>query len=151
MIGYFSFTRKAASEAKERAVAKFPDLNSEVDFPWYRTLHSLSYRCLGIGTKDMMTAEDYNAFAKEAGIDLSIDTTDEEYIVRADHPILNEINIARIRGEDLRTYYNRSSLTIEWFHFEFVERCYRHYKQSKGLMDFTDLLERLLEEPHRVT
>lgn len=150
MIGYFSFTRKAANEAKERAVAQFPDLNSEVDFPWYRTLHSLAYRCLGIGTKNMMTAEDYMAFAKEAGISVALEATDEEYAVRVDHPILNEINIARIRGEDLRTYYNRSRMEIEWFHFEFVERCYRHYKQSKGLMDFTDLLERLLEEPHRL-
>jgi superfamily I DNA/RNA helicase len=148
-IGYFSFTRKAANEAKGRAIAKFPNLNEDMDFPWYRTLHSLAYRCLGIGTKDMMTPENYKEFAKEAGIEVGLEFV-EEFAVKADNPILNEINIARIRGEDLRTYYNRSSLPIEWFHFEFVERCYRHYKQTHGLMDFTDLLERLLEEPHRL-
>ena len=131
-------------------MAKFPELQEDTDFPWFRTLHSLAYRCLGIGTKDMMTPENYKEFAKEAGIDLSIETGDEEYVVRADHPVLNEINIARIRGEDLRTYYNRSAMEIEWFHFEYVERCYRHYKQANNLMDFTDLLARLLEEPHRL-
>ena len=149
-IGYFSFTRKAATEAKERAVAKFPELQEDTDFPWYRTLHSLAYRCLGIGLKDMMTPEHYKEFAKEAGIDLSVETGEEDYVVRADHPILNEINIARIRGEDLRTYYNRSVMEIEWYHFEYVERCYRHYKQANNLMDFTDLLERLLLESHRL-
>jgi superfamily I DNA/RNA helicase len=67
-IGYFSFTRKAANEARDRAITKFPSLNPDLDFPWFRTLHSLAYRCLGIGTKDMMSPEDYKAFAKEAGI-----------------------------------------------------------------------------------
>jgi DNA helicase-2/ATP-dependent DNA helicase PcrA len=149
-IGYFSFTRKAANEAKGRAVAKFPELQEDTDFPWYRTLHSLAYRCLGISTKDMMTPENYREFAKEAGIELNVETGEEEYAVRADHPILSEINIARIRGEDLRTYYNHSVMEIEWYHFEYVERCYRHYKQANNLLDFTDLLERLLLEPHRL-
>ena len=52
-IGYFAFTKKAATEAKERAMRKFPHLNPDVDFPWFRTLHSLAYRCLGIGIKEI--------------------------------------------------------------------------------------------------
>ncbi len=48
---------------------------------------------------------------------------------------------ARIRGVDLRKHYNQSRIDIEWHHFEFVERTYRHYKASRNLMDFTDLLE----------
>lgn len=150
LIGYFSFTRKAANEAKDRAVQKFPHLNPDLDFPWFRTLHSLAYRCLGIGIKDMMSAQDYKDFAKSAGLEMSVEQGEEEYIVQTDHPILNEINIARIRGEDLRTYYNHSALEIEWYHFEYIERCYRHYKHSKGLMDFTDLLEKIVEQPHRL-
>ena len=30
-IGYFAFTKKAANEAKERAIAKFPHLNPDTD------------------------------------------------------------------------------------------------------------------------
>lgn len=149
-IGYFSFTRKAANEARERAVAKFPALNEDLDFPWFRTLHSLAYRCLDVSQKDIMTPEHFDAFAKESGIVVSTELGEETYIVRTDHPILNEINIARIRGEDLRTYYNRSELRIEWYHFEYVERCYRHYKQRNNLLDFTDLLEKILLEPERL-
>lgn len=149
-IGYFSFTRKAANEARDRAIAKFPQLNPDLDFPWFRTLHSLAYRCLGIGTKDMMSPEDYKAFAKEAGIELSIENGDEDFMIKADNPILNEINIARIKGLDLRTHYNQSSMEIEWHHFEYVERAYRHYKESRSLLDFTDLLEQIVQQPERL-
>ena len=107
-IGYFAFTKKAANEARDRAIEKFPHLNPDMDFPYFRTLHSLAYRCLGISTKDMMSTESYKEFAKEAGIELAIESGDEEFAIKIDHPILNEINIARIRGLDLRTHYNKS-------------------------------------------
>jgi hypothetical protein len=98
----------------------------------------------------MMSPEDYKAFAKEAGIELSIENGDEDFMVKVDNPILNEINIARIKGLDLRTHYNQSNMDIEWFHFEFVERAYRHYKQSHALLDFTDLLEQIVHQPERL-
>jgi len=150
MVGYFAFTRKAATEARDRAMIKFPELNPDLDFPWFRTLHSLAYRCLGISTKDMMTQKNYSEFAKEAGLDISTSVEDDEHVVRADNPILNQINLARIRGEDLRVHYNRSEMDIEWFHFEYVERAYRKYKEKHLLLDFTDLLERLVDEPQRL-
>ena len=53
-IGYFAFTRKAANEARDRAIVKFPHLNPATDFPWFRTLHSLAFRCLGINKSEMM-------------------------------------------------------------------------------------------------
>jgi superfamily I DNA/RNA helicase len=41
-------------------------------------------------------------------------------------------------------------MDIEWYHFEYVERAYRHYKESKGLLDFTDLLELIVEQPQKL-
>ena len=131
-------------------MVKFPQLNPTVDFPWFRTLHSLAYRCLGITTKDMMTPKHYNDFAKQVGLEIATSVEDDEHVVRADNPILNQINLARIRGEDLRVHYNRSDMDIEWFHFEYVERAYRKYKENHLLLDFTDLLERIVEEPMRL-
>ena len=149
-IGYFSFTRKAAGEARDRAIQKFPSLNAETDFPWFRTLHSLAYHCLGAGSQDLMSPQDYAIFAKETGLEVTTSLEGDEYIVRADNAILNEINIARIRGIDLRVHYNRSKMDIEWFYFEFVERAYRKFKEAHMLMDFTDLLERLIEQGERL-
>ena len=143
-IGYFAFTRKAATEARDRAVQKFPHLEAKTDFPWFRTLHSLAYHCLGASNKDMMTAADYAMFAKEAGLSVSTSSDGEEFIVQADNAILNEINLARIRGQDLQSHYRQSRMEIEWFHFELVERAYRHFKAANLLMDFTDLVERII-------
>ena len=44
-IGYFSFTKKAATEAKTRAIEKFKTYD-EADFPYFRTLHSLAFGLL---------------------------------------------------------------------------------------------------------
>ena len=148
-IGYFSFTRKAANEARDRAIAKFPHLQAKTDFPYFRTLHSLAFHCLGTKSDDIMQPEHYAEFAAQTGIQVDVNS-DEEGIAKADNPILNEINLARIRGVDLRQHYNASKINIEWHHFEFVERSYRHYKASRNLLDFTDLLELVCEQPHRL-
>lgn len=149
-IGYFSFTRKAANEARDRAITKFPKLNAKTDFPYFRTLHSLAFQCLGVRSEDIMQAEHFREFATQAGIELNLSHDSEVDLVRPDNPILNEINIARIKGEDLKTHYNKCGLDIEWHHFEFVDRTYRHYKRSRNLLDFTDLLEMIVNEPERL-
>ena len=149
-IGYFSFTRKAANEAKDRAIQKFPHLNARTSFPYFRTLHSLAFHCLGTKSEDIMQAEHYHEFAKQAGIELELTRDEEMSFIKPDNPILNEVNLARIKGMDLRQHYNQCGLDIEWHHFEFVERTYRHYKQDNNLMDFTDLLELVIVESHRL-
>lgn len=144
-IGYFAFTRKAANEAKERAYARFQHLDLKQDLVNFRTLHSLAYARLGIQASRIATAENYKEFALLAKIDLNIDRGDESWEVRADHPILNVLNLARIKGSDLRAEYNRSKLNIEWQHFYYVYQMYRKYMTEKGLLDFTDLLEMFAE------
>ena len=149
-IGYFSFTKKAANEARDRAIAKFPQLNPKTDFPFFRTLHSLAFRCLAIKADMIMQPEHYREFAAQAGIEITMSSEDDVDLAKADNPILNQINLARIRGADLRQHYNQCGLDIEWYHFEFVERTYRHYKRSKDLLDFTDLLEMIVVEHDRL-
>lgn len=149
-IGYFAFTRKAANEARDRAIVKFPHLNPTTDFPWFRTLHSLAFRCLGINKSEMMQDENYKEFGRSCGLEIATENDTDGFVARADNAILNEINLARIKGLDLKTHYNQSSLDIEWFHFEYVERAYRQYKGENGLLDFTDLLELIVQEPNRL-
>ena len=98
----------------------------------------------------IMQPEHYRDFAAQAGIEINVGTEDDVDLAKADNPILNEINLARIRGSDLRQHYNQCGLDIEWYHFEFVERSYRHYKRSKDLLDFTDLLEMAVTEHERL-
>ena len=46
-----AFTQKAAYEARDRAIKKFN--LTEDDLPYFRTLHSLAFRKLGIKKKKM--------------------------------------------------------------------------------------------------
>ena len=144
-IGYFAFTRKAAHEAKERAYARFPSLDFKRDLANFRTLHSLAYARMGVQSNRIATAENYKEFAALAKIELNIDRGEESWELCADHPILNVLTLARIKGTDLKAEYNASKLTISWEHLLYVHRMYRKYMNEKGLLDFTDLLEMFAE------
>ena len=51
-IGFVSFSRKAAEEAKTRTIEKLGI--SDDRLVWFRTLHSLAFQWLGISTKDVL-------------------------------------------------------------------------------------------------
>jgi len=73
-IGYFSFTRKAANGARDRAMVKFPFLHPKTDFPFFRTLHSLAFHCLAVKADMIMKPEHYREFAAEVGIEIALGT-----------------------------------------------------------------------------
>ena len=66
-IGYFSFTKKAATEAATRASEKF-GLDIENDLPFFRTLHSYAFNQLGMTKEKMMGHEDYKEFGQKCGL-----------------------------------------------------------------------------------
>ena len=69
-IGFMSFSRKAATEARTRAVK---DLNLESkELIHFRTLHSLAFSWLGLSTSEVMSGRDYNELGKLVGLDLSL-------------------------------------------------------------------------------
>ena len=121
-IGYFAFTRKASQEARDRAMQRFPGL-SDKELPWFRTLHSTAYRSLQLSSKEMMKHSDYQEFASRHGLSIQTET-EEDWVVRTDHPILNQINLARIRGVDLWTHYNQSRINLPWHHVDYLDKNY---------------------------
>ena len=64
-VGYFAFTKKAANEAKDRAMDKFN--LSEDDLPYFRTLHSLAFKRLGIKYIDYKDPDYLLKFINEQG------------------------------------------------------------------------------------
>ena len=75
-IGYFSFTRKATTEAIDRACKKF-ELPRK-DLKWFRTLHSLAYQWLGCSKTDIIQQQDFKDFYREYGVDVSRSIKTEE-------------------------------------------------------------------------
>ena len=67
-IGFMSFSRKAATEAKTRALKDIEGLDSK-DLIYFRTLHSLAFSWLGLSTSEVMSGRDYNELGKLVGLD----------------------------------------------------------------------------------
>ena len=61
-IGYFAFTRRAATEAIERATEKFGLGKKEL--PYFRTLHSLAFMMSGLTHSQIMTPKKYQEVAE---------------------------------------------------------------------------------------
>jgi len=152
-IAFLAFTRKAASEARERAARRF-SLDPKEDLPHFRTLHSFAYRSLGLNERNLMRAENFKDLSNKIGIPLTTSKTsdfEDSNTQTADHPILNLINLARLKKTDLRREYNQSGLhNIQWMEVDFVDRCYSEYKQVHALLDYTDMLVLFVKEADRI-
>ena len=146
-IGYFSFTRKAAYEAQSRAEEKF--LIDKDDIPYFRTLHSLAFRTLGIKKEQVMKTADYREFGLKCGIPIKTAWhNDTDGVFNSDNEYLRIINRARVKEIDvLKEYDNcRHSLDIERDLLYLLDRELKKYKQEKGLVDYDDMLERFIKQ-----
>jgi len=150
-IGYFAFTRKAAHEARDRAVARF-QLDAEEDFTYFRTLHSLAFLLLGMNTSEVLNDAHLKKFSEEVGVDLTADgverNDDEGFIIiRSNHPVMRCIDIARSSLQGPEYAYRDSELLIPLYEFEHVYDEYQRFKAANGLKDFTDMLVDLAANP----
>tara|TARA_R100001126_G_scaffold102451_1_gene86658 strand:- start:3791 stop:5308 length:1518 start_codon:yes stop_codon:yes gene_type:complete len=151
-IGFLAFTRKAANEAKERAAARFR-LDPKKDLQFFRTLHSFALTLSGIRPEQIMQPENYAELSQAMGIKLETGRVnpledDVQDMVKASDPLLNLINLARLRKVPLRKQYNMSSIEHDWNTVNHVDRCLRAYKFESALYDFTDMLQTFIDTGH---
>jgi DNA helicase-2/ATP-dependent DNA helicase PcrA len=146
-IGYFSFTKKAATEAADRAAEKF-GLDKENDLPFFRTLHSYAFNQLGMSKEKMMKTEDYREFGQKCGIPIkTAKYSNEDGTFNSDNEYLTIINTARVKRMDLLDYYDsrQNMLDIERNTLYLLAEELNKFKREKGLRDFTDLLENFID------
>lgn len=140
-IAFVSFTKKAVTEATDRASSKFNIRKNQL--PLFRTIHSLCFAGLGIGKKDVMGRENYRELGEWLGYKFE-GTWDESEGV----PIGSEIgdtllfldNLARITHRPLKEVWEENYHQCEWDELERFQDCYQDFKTSHNLMDFTDML-----------
>jgi DNA helicase-2/ATP-dependent DNA helicase PcrA len=150
-IGYFSFTRKAAREAANRAAEKF-NLDAEKDLENFRTLHSFAFQRLGMSKEKMMTAENYREFGKLVGIPIKTSKySEDDGTFNSDNEYLTIMNTARVKRMDLLEYYDsrQNILDIERDTLYLLSEELKRYKREKGLKDFTDLLEDFIKQENK--
>lgn len=146
-VGFFAFTRKAATEAKERAAKRF-DLDPDKDLPYFRTIHSLAYRLMSVKDTELMGSQNYKELSQAIGFNLSSSASENEDVSfkATDHPILQLINLSKTKKTTLEHEYNHSNVNFTWMEVKYVADSYANYKSTFGLMDFTDLIIRFADE-----
>ena len=141
-IGYFSFTQKAAYEARDRAMLKFN--LSEGDLPYFRTLHSLAFRRLGIKKEEVMQHRHYEDLGRKMGLIVDYHEYDNEHtgLFTTKSDLLRIVQIAKLRGITPEQQYNlkehTQDITVKQLK-QFVHDL-NQYKKDYNLIDFTDMI-----------
>jgi DNA helicase-2/ATP-dependent DNA helicase PcrA len=145
-IGYISFTRKAADEARERAQEKFSLTARQL--PWFRTIHSLCFYALGLSSGDVFEGKKLREFGDWINVRVSGKASFDEgttFGFDIGDRCLFMDNLARVRQITLREQYSLDSDDLQWPLVERVSKALLEFKKSRGLYDFTDMIQMFVE------
>ena len=141
-IALVTFTKKGADEAKHRAITKF-DLTEE-DLPYFRTLHSLAFKSMGASIGEVMQGKHWNEFfnligMRYSGGDIATNGIPGKEQVGDLCILLN--GMCRNRLQDPSDTYYDLNLPLSWNDYLMFQRVLAKFKETNGLIDFTDMLE----------
>jgi len=140
-IGYFAFTQKAAYHARDEAIKKFN--LTEDDLPYFRTLHSLAFRKLGIKKDQVMQSSHYKDLGKKLGFPVAYAEHQEDHgIFTSDSEYLQIINLAKVRNITLDQQFNKREHTqdLELNKLHIISNELQRYKKEYNLIDFNDMI-----------
>ena len=147
-IGFISFTKKATTEARDKARSRF---GFEVDrLPYFRTIHSLAFRQLGLSRQQVMQHNHYQELCDELGVEITGRQTGEDgtLVGMAQGDKLRFVEgMARIRCMPLKQQWEElNDDDLGWFELEQFAKALKEYKDNSGLIDYTDMLELMRTE-----
>lgn len=159
-VAFVSFTRKAADEARDRAVKQFGF--DKKRFKYFRTIHSLALSTLHLGRADVMGDKDWAVLSNQLGKYLAI-TSRKELRSIFEQPIKTPgdvaifyIGKARLEARDWEDYYQHIPERVK--RGVLTEQQYMHvghsldqYKRAHSVIDFTDMLELALAESEPIS
>ena len=141
-IGYFAYTVKAANEARTRAIKKFTNLDKK-DFIYFRTLHSLAFKQLGLSKDDVLKDNHYRELSELLGIKLSNTNRkmDNNGFQMQDDIFAKVIDMARVRNITLKQQYQEMPhMQGGWMKIKYISDGITEYKRTRKLYDFTDMI-----------
>ena len=139
-IAYVSFTKQAAYGARKRI-----DL-TEKQTPWFRTLHSMAFRFLGMTKTEVMDNEHYKTICQMLGmsytghIDLDGPANGPE-----GNKCLGMIEYSRNTLTDLKKSWQDNGHAIDWFKLKRFYDTLQTYKKDLQLIDYSDMLEKFVD------
>lgn len=147
-LAFVSFTKKAVTEATERACAKFN--LTPGDLPYFRTIHSLAYRLLGVMRSEIMQHKHWAELGAALGYTFSRHATTDDGMAPTGRErgdllrFIDQLARARCVSPEQQLYDSREEVSPH--EFERYRATLMNYKKDTGVMDFTDLLERYISE-----
>jgi len=141
-IGYFAFTQKAAHEARDRAMKQFN--LEEDDLPYFRTLHSLAFRKLGLKKDQVMQPRHYKDLGKKLGFPVTYADYQEDQggIFTSDSEYLRIIQLAQLRNITPEQQFDLQEHTqdLERDQLRIIHNELARYKKEYNLIDFNDMI-----------
>ena len=149
-IAFCSFSRKAIHEARERVGANFN--LTEKDTPYFRTLHSMGFRFLGLRKEEIVNVYDLKQVGAQMGMSFdNRDVYDADGILQLSakegNKYLTLIHRAKMRCVPLEREYNDfGDHNIRWPLLEKLNKVYASYKEELGKYDFTDMIDLMVKQ-----
>jgi DNA helicase-2/ATP-dependent DNA helicase PcrA len=152
-IAYISFTKKAVEEAISRALTRF-NYKPE-DLPWFRTLHSLAYRLLGLRRTDVMSQTHFDQLGQSLGYTFNVKSMNPEdgfpLDANAGSKLLFIDGLARNRCVSLEEQWHAvNDQDVDLFALQRLHTSLRTYKDFHNLLDYTDMLEQVVLEKQQL-
>tara|TARA_B100000902_G_scaffold394416_1_gene450718 strand:- start:4172 stop:5686 length:1515 start_codon:yes stop_codon:yes gene_type:complete len=150
-IAFMSFSKKAAEEAKQRALAELPV--DEQSLLWFRTLHSLAFNWLGMRSQDVFKGRDYNELGKLVGLEFMANASNNmsEGVLfspgSGGDKYLSMIQMARVREISLEQQFNDSAdYHLHYQQLTTLAKAYKDYKKQIAKRDFVDMIEDFIDQ-----
>jgi DNA helicase-2/ATP-dependent DNA helicase PcrA len=143
-IAYVSFTKRAAQEAQERAGKRFGF--SKEQMVHFSTIHSMAFRQLGLSRDEIMSRESFKELCH--AMNFKFTGMEDEYAHLPTGSLLGDKcirieSLARLRAVSLKEQWiEESEYDCPFQAVEQWSRGLNAFKESRGLLDYTDLLER---------
>ena len=169
-IAFISFSNAGANAAKKRVSESFPGYGS-IDFPNFSTMHSLATKVGGGSGKTLCQETHWKVFDKTIiCFNEWTEVNDpSSIVVRYVHPVLDLASLAisrctsfateytHIVGRDAKTQANIKDSLSEYFGrnvlasevIDYAEKylfAYKAFKEDRNLVDFNDVIERIISD-----
>lgn len=145
-IAYLAFTRKAAYEAKTRAVHNLGIESGRLT--WFRTIHSMAFKALGLDPGHVMGGPDYDELGGFLNIDFETPSTDDDFglhLGASEGEILARLEqLCRVTGKPMDAVSPRQGIDI--FKARYYRDSLNKFKKERFLLDFTDMIEMFVQE-----
>jgi superfamily I DNA/RNA helicase len=146
-ILFTTFTRKGANEAILRACEKFHYRRD--DLPYFRTIHSLCFQQLNLSKEDVMGFQDYRKLGLALGIEFGYIDLSEGMAAPTQNigdQMLYVLGLARAKMITEKEQFDEIDFDFSWLEFKRFLDTLAAYKEQKGLLDFSDMLDRYIAD-----